>query len=93
MQSLIFCKMAVKALHCVLMLREVSQFALIMTYFFLGYYYYYCCVTESFPRGNTVDSYSRDARFEARPEHRLFSLRFFVIFLNPSRQRPGQYTY
>jgi hypothetical protein len=37
-------------------------------------------------RGPAPDSYSRSTRFESLSEHRLSWLKFFVIFLGPSRQ-------
>jgi hypothetical protein len=38
--------------------------------------------------GNAVDSYSRDARYEFEVVHRLFWLKFLVIFLSPSGKLP-----
>jgi hypothetical protein len=38
---------------------------------------------------NPLDSYSGGARFESRPEHRLFWLKCFVVTLSFSRQMPG----
>jgi hypothetical protein len=40
-------------------------------------------------RGKAVDMYSRRARFECRPRHRLSWIKFLVIFLSSSRQTPG----
>jgi hypothetical protein len=41
--------------------------------------------------GKTLVLYSGGVWFESRPGHRLYSPRFFVVFLNLSRQLPGWY--
>jgi hypothetical protein len=40
---------------------------------------------------STPAAYSGGPRFKSRPGNRLSWLRFFVVFLSPSRQMPGQY--
>jgi hypothetical protein len=41
--------------------------------------------------GTVLDSYSGGARFKSRPKHRLCWLRFFIVYLSPSRHTPGEY--
>lgn len=47
--------------------------------------------TQVVSSGNALYLYSWGARFERRPGHRLSWEWFTVIFLNPTRQMPGQH--
>jgi hypothetical protein len=42
-------------------------------------------------RGNSLALYSRGARFESQPGHRLSWLRIIVVICSPSRQMPDNY--
>jgi hypothetical protein len=48
----------------------------------------YNCQT-GWSRGNALDLYSRGARFEFHRGHLQFWLRYFVVFLSPSRNNTG----
>jgi hypothetical protein len=42
-------------------------------------------------RGTALDLFPGSVRFDPRPGHELSSLRFFMVFLSPSRQMQRQY--
>jgi hypothetical protein len=49
---------------------------------------YMICCQRSWCRGNILDLFSKGARLESQPEHQITWLRFYVVYLSPSRQIP-----